>query len=90
MPKWQRTTPQQDALVDICIAYMKQLAFENEISPGILCNRKDMEKLVMGEPELPILQGWRKQLIGQPVLNLLQGKQTLRIQDNKIIIQPLK
>ena len=90
LPKWQRTTPQQDALVDICIAYMKQLAFENEISPGILCNRKDMEKLVMGESELPILQGWRKQLIGQPVLDLLQGKQTLHIQDNKIIIQPLK
>lgn len=88
LPKWQRTTPQQDALVDICIAYMKQLAFENEISPGILCNRKDMEKLVMGESELLILQGWRKQLIGQPVLDLLQGKQTLRVKDNKIIIQP--
>ena len=90
LPKWQRTTPQQDALVDVCIAYMKQLAFENEISPGILCNRKDMEKLIMGDHELPILQGWRKQLIGQPVLNLLQGKQTLCIQDNKIIIQPLE
>jgi len=90
LAKWQRTTPQQDALVDVCIAYMKQLAFENEISPGILCNRKDMEKLIMGESELPILQGWRKQLIGQPVLNLLQGKHTLRIQDNKIIIQPLE
>lgn len=89
LPKWQRTTPQQEALIDLCMAYMKQLALENEISPGILCNRKDMEKLITGDVDLPFMQGWRKQLIGQPVHDLLQGKHALRIQDNKIIIQPI-
>jgi len=88
--KRQRSTPQQDALVDVCLAYMKQLAFENDISPGILCNRKEMEQLIMGESNLNILQGWRKKLIGQPILNLLQGKHSLRIEDNKIIIQESK
>jgi ribonuclease D len=89
LPKWQRSTPQQDALIDISMAYLKQLAYENEISPGILCNRKDMEKLVMGERDLPILQGWRKQLVGQPVLDLLEGRYTLLIKDNKITVSPV-
>lgn len=87
LPKWQRTTPQLDAVTDLCMAYMKQLAVENEISPGILCNRKDMEKMVMGDTDLPVLQGWRKKLIGQPVLELLHGNHGLCIKDNSIVIQ---
>ncbi|MGD8526876.1 MAG: ribonuclease D, partial [Thioalkalispiraceae bacterium] len=89
LPKWQRTTPQQDALVDVCMACMKQLAFENEISPGIVCNRKEMEKLVMGDYDLPLLNGWRRQLIGEAVLELLQGRKTLSIEDNRINIKAL-
>ena len=29
LPAWKRSTPQQDAMVDLCMAYLKQLALEN-------------------------------------------------------------
>lgn len=89
LPSWKRSTPQQEALIDLCMAYLKQLALENNISPGILCNRKDMEKLVMGNHDIAILQGWRNELIGQPVLQLLEGKYSLLIKDNKLEVSPV-
>ncbi len=85
LPNRQRSSPQQEALLDLCMAYLKQLALENNLSPGILCNRKDMEKLVTGDHDIAIMQGWRKQLIGLPVLKLLQGHYQLQIKDNKIV-----
>lgn len=89
LPSWKRSTPQQDALVDLCMAYLKQLALENNLSPGILCNRKEMEKLVTGDHDIGILQGWRYQLVGQSLLSLLEGRYTLAIKSNKIITEPV-
>ena len=89
LPSWKRSTPQQEALIDLCMAYLKQLALENSISPGILCNRKEMEKLVGGVHEVAILQGWRNKLIGQPILQLLEGHYSLLIKDNKLVASPV-
>jgi ribonuclease D len=89
LPSWKRSTPQQEALIDLCMAYLKQLALENSISPGILCNRKEMEKLVGGDHEVAILQGWRNKLIGQPILQLLEGHYSLLIKDNKLVASPV-
>lgn len=88
LPSWQRSTPQQDALVDLCMAYLKQLALKNNISPGILCNRKDMEKLVVGDDTASIMQGWRKQLVGEPLKELLEGRYALSVKDNKLVASP--
>lgn len=90
LPSWKRSTPQQEALIDLCMAYMKQLALENNISPGILCNRKDMEKMVIGDRDVAILQGWRKQLIGQAILQLLDGQCALLIKNNKLVSSPIE
>ena len=89
LPSWTRSTPQQEALIDLCMAYLKQLALENSISPGILCNRKEMEKLISGDHDVAILQGWRNKLIGQPILQLLEGHYSLLIKDNKLVVSPV-
>ncbi len=41
------------------------------ISQGMLCNRKDAEKLVHGKRDLPVLTGWRLDVIGKNLLGLL-------------------
>jgi len=37
-------------------------------------------------PELPILDGWRRELVGQDLLDLLNGKKSLRIEEGKRIL----
>ena len=37
----------------------------------MLCNRRDAEKLVIGVRDLPVLGGWRRDCIGQILLELV-------------------
>jgi ribonuclease D len=38
------------------------------VVPEILATRKDLAALIRGEPELRLLSGWRKSVIGEPLL----------------------
>jgi len=65
-------------------------ATEAEIAPSMLATRGDLKSLAAGHfrdeiPELPVLEGWRRELVGQDLLDLLDGKQSLRIDDGKKI-----
>jgi hypothetical protein len=44
------------------------------IASGMLCNRKDAEKLVTGTRDLPVLSGWRHDCIGRELLKLAPGE----------------
>jgi len=49
-------------------------ATELGIAPNILCPRKDASKLVLGERELPVLQDWRLNIIGNSLLSSLPDR----------------
>ena len=47
------------------------IAGELEIQPEVLATRRDLTALVRGERELPILSGWRRAVVGEPLLAAL-------------------
>ena len=53
----ERLTPQQECLADTLMAYLRLLAQQNQISPASLGTRKDIEKLVRGKRDIPLLPG---------------------------------
>jgi ribonuclease D len=78
----------QDALVDSLMSVMRLRAFEEKISPAMITNRKDLEKLIV-EPdngELAIAQGWRKQVAGDSLLAFLNGDLKLATINGKLAI----
>lgn len=74
----------QEAMVDSLMAVLKINADQHNISPNILANRKDIEKLVSGNQDIPIMAGWRKRHVGEALLDFLNGKGLLRVQDGKL------
>ncbi|MCU7882226.1 MAG: ribonuclease D [Candidatus Thiodiazotropha sp. (ex Lucinoma aequizonata)] len=62
---------EQSAQMDRLLDYLQQTAEEEVISPTLLVNRRDLERLVAGERELPVLQGWRWSLVGERLLDML-------------------
>jgi hypothetical protein len=50
-------------------------ASELGISQGMMCNRKDAEKLILGKRDLPVLRGWRLDCIGNKLLELVPAGQ---------------
>ena len=70
----QLTQDQSTALSAVLDALGKKTA-ELGISQGMLCNRKDAEKLVLGKRDLQVLTGWRLDCIGNKLLKLVSDGQ---------------
>ena len=65
-----------EATVDFLSLCMRAVAREQSISTGILASRSGLRLLVtMGETaHIPLLRGWRRQLVGNALLGALQGE----------------
>ncbi|MCU7930628.1 MAG: ribonuclease D [Candidatus Thiodiazotropha sp. (ex Codakia rugifera)] len=62
---------EQGAQMDRLLDHLHQTAEDEAIPPTLLTNRRDLERLVAGERELPILRGWRRTLVGEKLLEML-------------------
>ncbi|NNF96326.1 MAG: ribonuclease D, partial [Halobacteria archaeon] len=80
----QRLTPVQECLADTLMAYLRLLAQENQISPASLSTRKEIEKMVRGKRDIPLLHGWRSHLAGEPLLDLIDGKIALTVKNGQV------
>ena len=72
-PDWTRLEPAQDQLARKLMARLRVLAEQQQISAPLLATRKDIEALVLGRRDLPLLQGWRRDLAGETLLGMLGG-----------------
>ncbi len=84
----ERLTPEQECLADTLMAYLRLLAQQNQISPASLGTRKDIEKLVRGKRDIPLLHGWRGHLAGNPLQQLINGKIALTVKADQVIAIP--
>lgn len=75
----QKLSLNDDAVVDSLTALLKITANEHKINHAIIATRKQLEALVRGERDLPILSGWRKQHGGQTLIDFLEGKLSISI-----------
>jgi len=87
LPQRYTLSQQQDAMADCLMAINHLSAAENNISPNCLCNRKDLEQLVMGKRELNILTGWRYELAGKDLLSFINGESSLSIAQDALLLE---
>lgn len=83
----RRLAPEQEPLVDILMAALRQCAAEADLAPAALANRKDLERLVAGERDLALLAGWRRRAAGECLLGLLSGETSLQVKDGRLAFQ---
>lgn len=82
----QRLDSAQEALVDALQAIMKLSAHQYQINITTLTSRKELEELVRGERELPILQGWRRHHGGEQLLEFMEGKSQLQASSKGLVL----
>jgi len=83
----QRLSPSQDALVDVMMAVVRISAENNSLNPAVLATRKHLEKLLAGETDSSLMQGWRKELIGDQLQALLNGDLDLAVKNGELVLQ---
>ncbi|MFM7842478.1 MAG: hypothetical protein ACKO9T_11455, partial [Nitrospira sp.] len=75
----KRSEPESAGLVDLLQAVLKARATDERIAPTLLATSADLQALVEAMREgdkldLPILAGWRRTLVGELLLQVLDGQ----------------
>jgi ribonuclease D len=81
-----KKTPQQEAIIDVLGAIVRVRADQNSLNPSILATRKDIEKLLIEDQSCSLLKGWRYEMAGKELLQMLQGNSSLKITKDSIAV----
>lgn len=85
-----RNEPNVDVQVDMLMAIVRVRARENDIAIPTLASHNDLVAIARGHYEdAEVLKGWRRELVGEELLDLLQGRIGLSIEDGKPVIAPI-
>ncbi len=74
-PLWSPPAPLSPEQTQLCRDMAKLLdttARQHQLSPIALGTRRDLQRLVLGCKDVPQLHGWRYEIIGRPLLSLLE------------------
>ncbi len=82
----QRLVPQQEPLVDLLMALLRERCRQQSITPSAVAGRRELEQLVLGVSDIPLLHGWRAAIAGQALQSLLHGELTLRIEEGQLVV----
>jgi len=86
--KRKRRPSEVDGLVDLMAAVVKIRAHESKVAVPLLASRKDLEALAGGEREdSPLLQGWRRSIVGEELLDVVSGRVSIRVADGRLLIE---
>ncbi|MGB5177206.1 MAG: HRDC domain-containing protein, partial [Gammaproteobacteria bacterium] len=84
--KHTKLSPEQNALVDVMMALVRLSGEQNDLNPAVLATRKQLEKLVLGDQDAAVVQGWRRKFVGEQLLAFLNGDLKLSIRDGRLEI----
>lgn len=79
LAKRHKLSMQEEALIDALLAILRLKAHEHHITPLNLASRKDLESLLQGHTDIPLMQGWRYSHAGQVIEQFLKGDSALKL-----------
>ncbi len=84
VPSERKPDPESTGIVELLQAVLKARASEEGIAPTMLATSADLQLLVEAKQNrttltVPILHGWRRQLVGELLLQVLDGAVSLHV-----------
>ena len=78
-----------DAQVDLLMSIVRLRARENDIAVPTLASHADLVSIARGHTEgVDIMKGWRRDIVGKELLDLLEGRLVLAIEDREVVVRP--
>lgn len=92
LPPVRGDNPAQAAIVDLLEVVVRLRAQSTGVATTYLATRQDLKDLVdshcgVPDPEaadLPVLSGWRRELVGEDLLDILEGRASLGVVDGEV------
>ena len=90
--------PQVTVLTKLLSVAANGIAAEQRVDPALLATTADLQELVRwkldpeGNPGAVLMQGWRGDILREPLMGILDGKRCVRVgelsQDNPLMFEP--
>lgn len=80
IPRDRKPDPESTGVLELMQAVLKARASADNIAPTLIATTSDLQALIDhdevqgSEPDLPVLRGWRRQLVGETLLSILDGR----------------
>ena len=74
------------------VTSIRKIRDQESIAPNLLATREELETLAIRRHsvdtlDLPVRRGWRRRMIGENLLSLLDGRKHLRLENgNRVVI----
>lgn len=82
--KGKPLTANQQVVADVLMALLKQESRKSGVGISSMASRKQVECLVRGERDIPLLGGWRYELAGKTLMDFLSGSLALSMSDQQL------
>ena len=88
LPKRPKGEAKVDGVVDLMAAVVDLRAHQNDVAPQVLASRDDLTRMARGHrSDIAALEGWRRDMVGNELVDLLEGRLALFIRDGEIVVQ---
>lgn len=88
LPAAGRSEPNVDTQVDMLMAVVRIRAKQNGIAIPTLASHSDLVDIARGHyDDVDILKGWRRDIVGAELVDLLEGRLALSIENGKVTVK---
>lgn len=82
-------------MTELLAALLRSVAEEKNIASTLLATSSDLSAIVnnrrhLDQLDVPVLKGWRRRLIGQRFVDLLEGRIAVRIDGNSVVCDTIE
>ena len=87
--------PSDSARIALCESVVRQRVGEAGLAYELVASRADLTEIVVAarsngdEPEVRTLRGWRREMVGDELLDLLAGRRTVRATPEGVAVEPV-
>jgi ribonuclease D len=87
--------PSDSARIALCESVVRQRVGEAGLAYELVASRADLTEIVVSarvrgdEPDVRTLRGWRRDLVGDELLELLAGRRTVRATRGGVVVEPV-
>lgn len=87
LEKSPKGAAEADGAVELLSALLEVRAGQSEVAAPIIATHSDLSKLVHGHREgLPLMSGWRYEIAGKDLVDLLEGRLALYLEGGEIAV----
>lgn len=84
MPHRSRPSQESESVVDLMFAMVRLVAERESIAPQLIAGRDDLQAFLEDPASSKLGAGWRHELMGRRLSDLLGGRAGLTVKDGRV------